>query len=160
MKRTIIIECKACSGTGLHKNNKEESGGAAVECRECSGTGKTEFTYTEFEGRKEMKGITRVFPLCASDHNYQHFHTDKDYETRDGKTLHFSQYGCSYEDWKNGVKPAPMEEIYCPAEYCLNDTTDIERTPCSRCESGASIGGCLWYDDKAKCWEEWHKNND
>lgn len=56
------------------------------------------------------------------------------------------------------VKPAPMEEMYCPAEYCLNNTSDIEKAPCSRCKSGASISGCVWYYDKAKCWEEWNKD--
>ena len=156
MERTIIIACKACCGTGLHK----ESDGAAVECHQCGGTGKTEFTYTEFEGRKNMNGVTRVFPCCASDNNYKSFYTDKDYETRNGNTLHFSQYGCSYDDWKDGVKPSPMEEMYCPAEYCLTNTSDVENAPCSLCESGASLGGCVWYYNKAKCWEEWHKNND
>lgn len=155
MKRTIVIECQSCDGTGLHK----QSDGAAVECRYCGGTGKTEFVYNDFEGRKEMKGVTRVFPCCASDHNYHYVHTDKDLVTREGETLHFSQYGCSYTDWKNGVKPAPMEEMYCPAEYQLKVCSDVENAPCSRCKSGAAIGGCQFYWDKAKCWKEWHKNN-
>lgn len=157
MKRTIIIECKACGGTGLHK----ESAGAAVECRQCKGTGKTEFTYTEFKGRKEAKGVTRVFPICASDKKYEHFYTDEDYVSGySGETLHFSQYGCSYEEWKAGVKPTPMEELYCPNEYCREDTSDIENAICSRCKTGASVTGCIWYDSKQKCWEEWHKKND
>lgn len=158
MERTIIIECKACGGTGLHREKK--SNRAAVECCKCGGTGKTEFTYTEFEGRKEMKGVNRVFPVCACYHNNGYFTADKDYVTRDGEVLHFSKYGCSYTEWKNGVKPAPMEEMYCPTEYCLEDTSHTENAPCSRCESGKSLSGCLWYDSKEKCWEEWHKNND
>lgn len=155
MERTIIIECKSCLGTGLNKKND----GAAVECCNCKGTGKTKFTYNEFEGIKQLKGVTRVFPCLATYHD-NHFYTDKDYETAEGEILHFSNYGCSYEEWRKGAKPTPMEEMYCPAEYCLKDPTDIENAPFSRCKSGASIGGCNWYCEKAKCWEEWHKNND
>lgn len=157
MERTIIIECKTCCGTGLQ--TQKEFHGAAVVCRDCMGTGKTEFTYTEFEGRKEMKGVNRVFPICASKHGV-YFTADEDYVTADGRVFHFSQYGCSYTEWKDGVNPAPMEEMYCPAEYCLEDTSHTENAPCSRCENGKSLSGCLWYYSKDKCWEEWHKNND
>ena len=48
MKRTIVIECQACGGTGLYKGMAERDG-AAVVCSCCNGTGKTEFTYNEFE---------------------------------------------------------------------------------------------------------------
>ena len=140
MKRTITIECQACGGTGLYKGMCERDG-AAVVCEQCHGTGKTEL---------------RVFVG-----SFGYFHTDKDTSTEDGKTLHFSQYGCSYEDWKAGVKPTPMEELYCPYIY---RNLGIGNAPCSRCKTGcAGIGGrisaCRFYSDKAKCWEEWHKKN-
>ncbi len=155
MKRTIVIECETCNGTGLHR----ECGGAAVVCGSCKGTGKTEFTYNEFEGRKEMEGITRVFPNCAGDKNYYYFHIDKDYVIGEGEVLHFSKYGCSYSEWKDGVEPTPMEEMYCPAEYILEDKTDVENAPCSFCKDGASSDGCKFYWEMSKCWDEWHKRN-
>ncbi len=156
MKRTIIIECQACGGTGLYKGIAERDG-AAVVCSHCHGTGKTEFTYNEFEGRKEMDGVTRVF-----EGSFGYVHTDKDTTTEEGRTLHFSQYGCSYEEWKAGVEPTPMEELYCPYIY---RNRGIGNEPCSRCKTGCkgwggSISDCKFYSDKAKCWEEWHKNND
>lgn len=157
MKRTIIIECQSCLGTGLVK----KEGQAACECSYCKGTGKTEFTYNEFEGRKEVEGITRVFPYCPALDN-QFFYRDEDYKKRDGQILHFSQYGCTYKEWIKGKKPIPMEELYCPAEFYLGDTSNIkEKAPCSRCINGFQIGGCYchYYGDKLKCWEEWNKNN-
>ena len=156
MERTIIIECTSCGGTGL----EQESDVAAIVCYDCKGSGKTEFTYNEFEGKKEMKGVTRVFPFVSYCSHHYYSCSDKDFESTDGEILHFSQYGCSYQEWKNGVKPKPMEELFCPTEYFLEDGDDLENAPCCRCKSGASIGGCIWYYDKAQCWKEWHKKND
>lgn len=155
MERTIIIECQSCLGTGLVK----KKGHAACECHHCNGTGKTEFTYNEFEGRKKMEGITRVFPYCPSLNN-RFLYMDKDCK-KDGQTLHFSQYGCTYEEWLKGKKANPMEELYCPAQFCLGNTNNIktENAPCSRCVEGFEKGICYcsYYDDKSKCWKEWHK---
>ncbi len=155
MKRTIVIECPSCKGTGLYKGVWERDG-AAVICWDCKGTGKTEFTYNEFEGRKEREDVTRVF-----EGNFGYTHSDKDTTTKEGVTFHFSKYGCSYEEWKKGIKPTPMEELYCPYVYC-NEGRGNE--PCNRCKQGlkgfGSISNCKFYSDKAKCWEEWHKDND
>ena len=156
MKRTIVIECKSCGGTGLKKSLLEQ-GKSAVICTSCNGTGKINFTYKKFKGRKEMRGITRVF---AKDLGY--IHSDTDISTKNGEILHFSQYGCTYEEWKKGVKPTPMEELYCP--YIYSENHGIGNEPCSRCNIGnkeyGNIKKCKFYSDKSNCWKEWHKNND
>lgn len=151
MKKTVEIECNACHGTGLYQGYGERHG-AAVICCKCNGLGKVDFSYTEFEGRKEMPGVTRVFkpvPFFPQ--------SGIDETTKDGSVLHFSRFGVSYEEWKNGSEPLPMEELYCPYEYNGRKTY-----PCSRCKEGcmSSVGEkCHFYSDKAKCWEEWHKTN-
>lgn len=90
-------------------------------------------------------GVTRVF-----EGNFGYLHMGKDITIVDGRTIHFSQYGCSYEEWKAGVEPTPMEELYCPHIYrnrfepffrCCNEVPEE----------------CKFYSDKAKCWKEWHE---
>ena len=156
MTRTIVIECPDCGGTGLYKG-KNEKGTCAVVCFKCNGTGKTEFTYNEFEGRKEMNDVTRVFGA-----SFGYVHYDCDHVTDEGETLHFSQYGCSYEDWKNGAVPAPMEELYCP-NLCslLYGFKGLVTLPSCLigCRTGSftSIPLCSFLPKKEQCWEEWHK---
>ena len=152
MKRTVLIECGRCGGTGLYKGGRERDG-AAVECFCCKGAGYVEYTFNEFEGRKELDNVTRVFKS-----SFGFIHSDKDMVTGDGIKLHYSEYGCSYEDWKEGAKPRPMEELYCPCIFVNKHYV------CSRCQDGYKplmpIATCKFYLDKAKCWEEWHEKND
>lgn len=160
MKRTIIIECPSCKGTGLHKcksiGSTQEFNEAAIECNKCKGTGSIPFTYNVFNGIKNINGVTRVFPYCP--HGGSYYNTKDSLSPISGKTLHFSSYGCSYEDWKKGVKPSPMEEKYCPFEYCSKNTLDFEKAPFPRCKKIDNY--CTMYGSKDRCWEEWHKNND
>lgn len=111
MKRTITIECKFCGGTGLYKGMAERDG-CAVICSSCQGTGKTEFTYNEFEGRKPMENVTRVF-----EGSFGYIHSDKNCTTEEGKTIHFSQYGCTYEEWQKGVHQLLWRN--CTALMCI-----------------------------------------
>jgi len=154
MERKIVIECEVCEATGLEES-RNTIDGAAFICTSCGGTGKRIFTYKEFKGRKERKGVTRVFKKILKD-CCTIIHSGKDAKDSEGKTLHFTRYGCSYDEWKSGAEPLPMEELYCPAEYM--GCVDVDNAPCSHCKSGASVGGCNYYWDKAKCWEEWKKS--
>lgn len=155
MRQTIAVECEDCKGTGLFKGVAER-GGAAVVCSCCHGTGKREITYNKFEGRKEIAGVTRVFEGVSG-----YLHSDEDITTKDGKTLHYSQYGCSYDAWKSGVNPTPMEELYCPLEYHSNTSVNGKPFFCGLCAedySEESIKDCYFYDRKEMCWKEWHNS--
>ena len=154
-KITVKIECTSCSGTGLYKGAMERDA-CAVICSTCGGTGMQEFTYTPFSGRKEATGIRRVFEA-----SFGFIHSDQDVRTHH-REIHFSKFGASYEDWKRGIAPKPVEDLDCPAYWNYYNHRDIH--PCSRCRSGCNkvphIRDCYFSDDKAKCWKEWHKNND
>ena len=153
MERTIIIECKKCKGTGLCQGINEEYGAATI-CSKCGGTCKIDFSYNEFEGRKEIKNITRVFKAIPG-----YIHSGKDVTDLEGNILHFSKYGCSYEEWESGINPKPMEELYCPNEYD-NKWKYHKRSLCKQCgERLNSCNDCKFYSNKDKCWKEWHKNN-
>ena len=152
MKRTIVIECEKCKGTGLIKNNFT-SDNTAILCPCCNGSGKVDFTYSEFEGRKKCDDVTHVFK-----DTYSKKHYDKDTEV-EGTMVHFSNFGISYEDWLNGIEVKPVEELYCPYIYNWNYKSNIY--PCSQCKDYVeyAIEECKFYPNKSKCWEEWHKNN-
>ena len=159
-KKQIIVECECeeCGGTGLYTRNSTYDGAAFV-CLSCDGTGKIEISYIKFEGRKEKEGIIRVFEKDFGNTVY-----GKDTDV-DGKLIRFSKYGCSYEDWKKGVKLIPIEELHCPfIHYNCSAFGSLEKTPCSRCIDGVSNKGwaydCTYFSDKAECWKEWHRNND
>lgn len=99
---TVKCECPDCGGTGLYKSAYCHDG-AAVVCRKCDGTGCIESSYTPFTSRKKKEGVTRVFQSQAFVHFYPTQHT---FNT--GKTVDYSQYGCSLEEWENGVEPKPL----------------------------------------------------
>lgn len=151
-ERIIVIECPDCKGTGLFKGNLER-GGSAVVCYKCGGTGATEFQYNDFEGRKRRNDVTRVFPRSLG-----YIHYDDDIVSEEtGKTIHYSQYGCTYEEWLKGEIPKPMEELYCPYQFV---NKGVRSEPCSRCTKGTRrvdiINHCTFFYDKSSCWQEYH----
>lgn len=101
---TVIAECKDCNGTGLYIGWNCHDG-AASTCDSCKGTGSVTIKYTPFTGKKEKKGITRVF----SNVRWRHVYPEK-HRFDDGKVIDFSEYGCTYEEWKDGVTPRPIPE--------------------------------------------------
>lgn len=111
MMKTVEIECPSCKGTGLYAGICERDG-AAVVCTTCGGKGYTTYSYNEFTGKKVKEGVKRVFQKTCG-----YIHGSEDYTTPEGKVIHFSQYGCTYEEWLNGKEPTPMEELYCPYVY-------------------------------------------
>ena len=150
-QKTITIECPDCKGTGLYVGCAERDG-AAVVCYMCNGTGQKEYKYREFTGRNKRSNVKRVFRPS----NYV-IGAD-DIVNDEGVTLHFSRYGCTYEEWLNGADPKPMEELVCPY---MHDNRGMGNEPCSRCARQpytARINQCRYFSDKANCWKEYHAN--
>ena len=102
-KISVEVECSACEGTGLYVGWTCHDGAAQV-CRECGGTGFQTISYTPFTGRKKKEGIKKVFQYTPWRHLYPTDHTFDD------GTFFFSRYGCTYEEWENGVTPKPIPE--------------------------------------------------
>ena len=97
-KITVKVECTDCSGTGLYVGWTCHDGAAQI-CSKCKGSGAIEISYTPFTTRKKREGIKRVFPATPWTHLYA---DDHDY-------VRYSQYGCTLEEWENGVEPKPVE---------------------------------------------------
>ena len=147
--KEIQIECPTCNGTGLYQGMCEHDG-CAVVCTRCGGKGYTTFKYNEFTGKKVKEGVKRVFEKTCG-----FVHGADDYTCPDGKVIHFSQYGCTYQEWLNGAEPKPMEELVCPYVYY---NKGIGSEPFERCRHGIPVLGripdCAFYSDKARCWKE------
>ena len=109
-KITVKIECSDCEGTGLYTGfNCHDA--ATTECRKCHGTGEAEISYIPFTGKKEKKGVKRVFPYSPWRNLFPDVHTFDD-----GTVIDFSEYGCTYDDWKRGVKPKPLPPVGSPVD--------------------------------------------
>lgn len=106
-KMTLIYECEECGGSGIYTHNPSFHDGAALVCRSCNGKGYMEFNYTPFTGRKPTpSGVKRIFkakpfsgPYYSENHTFE-----------DGKTVEYSKYGCTVEEWEKGVKPKPVPD--------------------------------------------------
>ena len=154
-------ECESCSGTGLYQGMCEKDG-AAVICSCCKGTGRRtiEFTYNKFTGRKDLKVVERVYitaggyGICA-----------QDITTKEGNTIKFSEAGCSYRDWKNGVEPKPIEDLHCPYIHTSQRMQNQEHKAHSLYKTccyeylgfGSSLASCKLFKSKDLCWKEYHK---
>lgn len=149
--KSIRIECPSCKGTGLYKGISERDN-CAVICYNCNGKGFVDYKYNDFNGRKRRPDIERVFESSCG-----YVLSSKNCTLPNGEVLHFENYGCTYEEWLNGAKPKPMEELYCPY-VCYNQgmgnepLTDCgeERKFCGR------ISDCIKYKDKALCWQKFN----
>ena len=148
------VECPDCKGTGLYVGMCEREG-AAVVCNKCGGEGYMYLNYNKFTGKKVREDVKRVFKKSCG-----YVHGALDYTTEDGRVIHFSEYGCSYDEWMKGVEPKPMEELYCPYVYF---NKGIGSEPLSKCREnlpsyGGRIAECKLYEDKLNCWKEYKKN--
>ena len=148
---TIKIECPSCKGTGLYKGAAEK-GGAAVVCRTCGGTGETTYSYNEFTGRRMRQDVTRVYQSVS---NY--IITDKNVFRIDGKEIRFSKYGCTYEEWLQGVVPEHIKDLYCPC-MAYREKCNLDRCR-DKHEWGDFIPDCRLYEDKLTCWELFDRKN-
>jgi len=145
---TIKIECESCDGTGIYKGMCEKDGSAVV-CIKCQGTGMIEFNYTPFTERKLRTDVKRVYSNTMT-----YVISDEDFTTKEGVTIHMSQFGASYEDWLNGKKPIPIKELVCP--YYWSDQ-EFKWKLCNDL-----LGGCYYncphYADKDACWFQFEQN--
>ena len=154
-------ECGACKGTGLYVGMAERDG-AAVICTRCDGTGRVvhQASYPKFKGRKKRDDVRRVYHTAGG-----YGITTQDITTEKGETIHFSRFGCSYEDWLKGDKPKPIEELHCPyihTNQSMQDR-DHEAYPLykERCNQEALLGGwisdCKLFNKKAECWLRYYQ---
>ena len=149
-EKQILIECPDCNGTGLYKGSCEQDG-CAVVCSTCGGKGYTNFKYHEFTGKKVREGVKRVFGKTCG-----YVHGAEDCKSIDGRVLHFSKYGCSYEDWLNGAEPKPMEELICPYAYYNKGMGNEPLEKCKKNVGGMWISECKHYLNKEECWKEFY----
>jgi len=157
----ITHECDSCEGTGLYVGMGER-GGAAVVCWKCKGTGKQEttLTYKEFTERKNKPKVTRVFQNGCG-----YCITDKDVTAEDGKVIEFTEYGCTYKDWKNGAIPKPIESLQCPYQHTnqrmQNSGHKAHKLYKSTCDKNIALGGyireCKMFGCKEKCWAKYYE---
>jgi hypothetical protein len=146
-------ECESCKGTGLY-NGFAEKDGARVICTSCDGKGvvPVDCVWNKFVERKIDKGAKRVYT-----NGMGYGITDKDV-TVDGKFFPFSQYGCSYEEWKSGVQPKPLEFLGCPYQETRQslqskDKNGLYKTRCNKGLGCGYISDCKYFHDKATCWK-------
>lgn len=103
-KITVRDTCGDCGGTGIYVGFNCHDG-AGMVCDRCNGEGWVPMTYTPFVSRKKRTDVTRVFETRKWTHIYPTNHT-----FGDGTEIHFSEFGCTYEEWENGVIPKPFPE--------------------------------------------------
>ena len=97
---TVKSECSECGGTGIYVGIACHDG-AGVVCCHCEGKGFIEISYKPFTCRKTREGIKRVF----LPEKYKTFYpTDR---TENGKTVKYSEFGCTFEEWQKGKSPKP-----------------------------------------------------
>jgi len=158
----IERECGSCKGTGLYVGMAERDG-AAVVCHTCKGSGKVSHyqKHPKFKGRKKRDGVERVFHTASGYGIVAHDVTVE----KTGETLHFSRFGCTYEDWLKGAKPKPIEELHCPYQH-TNQGMQSSDHPANalykeRCNSGLYAGmwipECKLRSDMATCWKQYHE---
>jgi hypothetical protein len=159
-EKTIVVECECsrCDGTGLYQGMCEKDG-AAVVCHYCAGSGKSSIQYTPFTGRKESKNINRVFGETAG---YVHGVTDI---IIDGVKIAFSRGGCTYEEWKAGMQPKPIKELYCPYQWSAQSLQHedhkaykLYKEQCNKVLRVSSfISECKNRCNMAQCWKRYEE---
>jgi hypothetical protein len=151
-KIELEICCPACKGTGLYVGFAEKDG-CAVVCYKCEGTGKVVVIHEIFQERKRRTDVKRVFSCSCG---YVHAPDDVMGERNGEPFLYeFSKYGCTYDEWLEGVEPMPMEQLYCPYIW---DNRGVGNEPLPRCREGRKsfygrISDCKFFKDRAECWK-------
>jgi hypothetical protein len=152
MKQTFTVKemCPECCGTGLYSGMGERDG-AAVVCGKCKGTGCYTFVheYERFSGRKERKGIVRVYRvnsgICIGE--------------RPGTCALEDFGGMPYEDWKKGLPFPPKSEDRqhtCPAWYYQSANYSL-KPRWWECNMFGRFSNCEHFDNKAKCWRRFDR---
>lgn len=154
-KITVKAVCEACKGTGLYQGMGER-GGAFVQCYRCEGTGCKELTYEVFEKRADQPKCKRVY-LAGGGYCIK----DTDITTDEGRNMPFSQYGCTYEEWKSGVRPRHIEFLGCPMRMDQSACHKIKGFTDTCDELNGRwvdrFDKCAMRDNKCKCWERFYQ---
>ena len=146
----IVIECKSCKGTGVYQGMGESSD-VAIICHTCKGTGWTVFEYTEFTGRKNKQGVSRVY---LNSYGYK---ISTGVVNFDGiGKVDMDKEGVSYEEFCEGKMPTHIKQLGCPMLADQGRCRDIAGFT-NRCDS--FNGGWLNYipscenkANSAECW--------
>jgi len=151
-------ECDSCKGTGLYAGFAEKDG-ARVVCHSCNGKGevKVSLSWNKFLARKTDKGATRVYT-----NGMGYAITDKDVTSKEGRFMPFGQYGCSYQDWLNGIEPKPLEFLGCPYQETsqglqCDDKNNLYKNRCKENIGWGRITDCKLFSNKGKCWKIYNK---
>lgn len=142
----IKHECGSCGGTGLYVGMAERDG-AAVVCGRCKGKGWQESVFQEFTGRKERKGVLRVFEANVG------------IVIGEGDGIKLSDFGgMPLADWISGKRFESGTENR--AYACPRQWTQCAGGPMpawDKCYSclGRTFKNCAHFDDKATCWAQW-----
>jgi hypothetical protein len=148
-KINIEIECQACGGTGLYVGCAELDG-AAVVCHSCNGTGSRIHSaeYREFTGRQARQGVERVYKTAS-----QYVISAKDHGE-----IKFSEYGCTYYGWLNGVEPRPIEALHCPCQHTHQERTEFFYERCDQnLQLGGLISNCPIRGEMSECWKRYYE---
>jgi hypothetical protein len=138
--------CEACSGTGIYVGECEQDGSGVI-CYECKGTGCKILTYVPFTEKKVRQDIKRVY-LSSNGFGI----SSNDVITKEKKTIHFSKFGCTYDEWLQGEKPLLIKELSCPH---LLTGQEWEWIKCEHLYAGMLITDCPNYNKFKECWEEY-----
>ena len=151
MKIKWVQQCKSCGGVGLYVGMAERDG-AAVVCNACEGSGREQknVEYEEFTGRKERKGITRVYRISS------------------GIVLAPSvvKGGVSLDEWEKDSESvnrrgAEIRDHVCPAWWY--QSADSRKNPnWEECKDswGRSFSNCRHFKNKAHCWDRFDKEQE
>lgn len=148
-------ECDSCNATGLYVGMGERDG-AAVVCHYCKGSGSRDVTikYRDFDGRKDRKGVTRVFQVNPG------IGIGED----QSKRLTLASFGgMPYSDWKDGAKferGDEMRKFTCPAWFyqCADSKLKPEWDECNAA-LGRSFSQCPNFANKDACWRQFDREN-
>ena len=137
--------CHACKATGLYIGVAERDG-AAVVCHRCNGSGcaRTRFEFDDFEGRRDLDGVTHVVEvnpgICIGRG------PRREYALAD-----FG--GIPYSAWKRGEPFPPKSEnrlFTCPAWWYQSANGDL-KPKWKECGYGV-FAACEHFTNKDKCW--------
>lgn len=152
----LDVCCTKCKGTGLYKGIAEQ-GASAVICMRCNGTGKEHIheEYERFVERKQRDDVKRVYKTAGG-----FGITDENTKTDSGDIIPFSEYGCSYNEWKRGIEPKPITKLHCPMMHFGQGTEDgnfIRINICekvNKCFVGTYFPKCA-ETNRAECWKKY-----
>lgn len=157
-KIELLIECPACSSTGVYQGVGETLD-TAVVCNKCNGTGAfmQTYEYTLFTERKKHERVKRVY---KSGYGYK---IGLGVISFEGNKINMDNEGVSYKEFLDGKLPGHIEKLVCPM-LADQDTCHKIKGFVDTCHAlnGGWVGlisKCKKQPDKAECWKRFKKEN-